>query len=188
MDASILQLYQKFIDNACSDQELEQLFAYFGTADPNELSTLVQRVADTPGKEGLPDEQEAIRLGVVRQRLTEKINARRRKYRSLVYSLSAAAILLIALSVGVNFFLHTKHNQPEFAAAKASKISPGIKQATLTLANGKKIVLTSAMAGTLTQQGNTSIQINRTTGIVYTVSVPGKVRQVSYNTLATARG
>jgi len=182
-------LYQKFLNGTCTDNELELLFNYFETADPEELKAHILMELQTPGDDSSPDEKEAERLGIVQQLIKKQINARSHKYRRLFYRIVAAAILLISFSVGINFIWHKSHNQPILADNhKSNKISPGLKQATLTLANGKKIILTNSMAGTLALQGNTSIQINKNTGIVYKVNKPGPVNSVSYNTLTTARG
>lgn len=188
MNDNIPLLYQKFINNGCTKKELEFLFAYFETADIDELKAHILGVLQNSEENVLPNEMELDRTGIVRQRIKSEINAGRNKYRRLFYRISAAAILLICLSVGIMIFRNKNTVQTHIAANKSSHISPGVKQATLTLGNGKTIILTRAMTGTLARQGNTSVQISKSTGILYTIVAPGATTRITNNTLTTARG
>ena len=67
-------------------------------------------------------------------------------------------------------------------------IAPGHNQATLTLANGKKIILVKGLSGTLAQQGNTQIGVNGQSAIAYTATVATVNQPTTYNTLSTAVG
>jgi hypothetical protein len=106
------------------------------------------------------------------------------KTRRLWPRIAAAASILIALSAGGYFVLHQKHEQQTAQLIK-NDIAPGHNQATLTLANGKKIVLTKGLQGLIAQQGKTNINATDN-NITYTSSK--NADQVSYNTLSTARG
>jgi ferric-dicitrate binding protein FerR (iron transport regulator) len=97
--------------------------------------------------------------------------------------ISVAASVLIVLSAGGYFILHKKPVQ-QLAQNQKQDIAPGKNQATLTLANGKKIILTKSFNGVLAQQGNTNIQMNAA-GIAYKGTADNELQ---YNTLSTARG
>jgi transmembrane sensor len=72
--------------------------------------------------------------------------------------------------------------------AKQQDILPGHNQATLTLANGQKIILTKGLMGKLAQQGQTAIQANGTKGITYIAANTVLNTPITYNTLTTAKG
>ncbi|WP_448698164.1 FecR family protein [Mucilaginibacter sp. AW1-3] len=97
--------------------------------------------------------------------------------------LAVAASILIACSIGGYFLLHQKE-QAQIAIAQR-EIAPGHNQATLTLANGKKIIITKGLRGQLATQGTTIIQATNH-DIAYNST--NNKDQVSYNTLATAQG
>ena len=94
---------------------------------------------------------------------------------------AAAAAVLIGLSIGSYVFLH----QRQSVQLANNDLLPGKNQATLTLANGQKIILTQSLNGKLAQQGNTSIQFNQNTGITYKGTGS---KDMQYNTLSAARG
>lgn len=94
---------------------------------------------------------------------------------------AVAASVVIALGFGGYYLLRQK---PAQQLAYHNDVAPGHNQATLTLANGKKIILIKGLKGTLAVQGGTTIQADANT-ISYQA---GKEEQVSYNTLTTVRG
>ncbi|RKR79996.1 FecR family protein [Mucilaginibacter gracilis] len=100
----------------------------------------------------------------------------------------AAASVIIALSAGTYFILHK--TEPQNTVVHQPKdFAPGSNKATLTLANGQKIILTKGLTGQLAQQGNTAIRVNDSNNITYTADQQTSTGQtVSYNTLATAKG
>jgi len=97
--------------------------------------------------------------------------------------IAAAASILLFLSFGAYFLLYKMTGSQQ--VAQIHDIPPGHNQATLTLANGRKIVLTKGLKGQLATQGATVIQANEN-NISY--NAEKKPTQISYNTLATARG
>ncbi|MCC8426468.1 FecR family protein [Mucilaginibacter sp. UR6-11] len=100
--------------------------------------------------------------------------------------LTTAAAILIFLGLG-GYFILKKQPEPRISRTQPHDIAPGKNQATLTLANGRKIALTKSLNGLLAQQGNTSIRINSGNALVYTASA-NEDRQTQYNTLSTSRG
>jgi transmembrane sensor len=97
--------------------------------------------------------------------------------------IAAAASILLVLSAGGYFILHKTAVQQQMAK---HDIAPGHNQATLTLSNGQKIILTKGMNGKLAQQGNTQILVNSGNAIAYHAGQSEST--VTYNTLSTARG
>jgi len=100
--------------------------------------------------------------------------------------IAAAASVILALSFGGYFLLHKQ--RAEQTAYFKNDIPPGHNRATLTLANGEKIILTKGLSGQLAQQANTLIGINSQNTIAYTVAGKNVNKTVDYNTLSTAIG
>jgi len=98
--------------------------------------------------------------------------------------IAAAASILLFISIGGYFIWHKNQISSTVITAE-NDILPGHSQATLTLANGQKIVLTKGLYTNLTQ-GATAIKINN--GITYTTALKGNAETNGYNTLSTANG
>lgn len=105
--------------------------------------------------------------------------------------LAAAASLLLFLSVSGYFLMHRRQQQPnQIARVENHDISPGHDQATLTLADGRRIILKKGMNGQLAVQGGTAINVSRNT-IAYNNSNAGNAGTAwatQYNTLSTKMG
>jgi len=123
---------------------------------------------------------------LIGHRINEKINTRfsDKATRHLWPRLAAAASIILCLSFGGYYFLNKK--QSGQTAYYKNDIPPGHSQATLTLANGQKILLTKGLYTKLAQ-GTTAIQISN--GVTYISGVAAKVNKtIAYNTLSTAIG
>jgi hypothetical protein len=102
----------------------------------------------------------------------------------------AAAVLVLA-AASFFWFYNRKESKDTIANKKTEKIdtvlqydvAPGKTKATLTLANGKTIVLDSTVAGEVAQQGETVI-VNQKGKLIYQGSSGGE-NDVLYNTLST---
>lgn len=117
-------------------------------------------------------------------KISAAIDARQRPPGRLWLRIAAAASILLFVSVSGYFIWHKNAVDPTMITAK-NDIPPGHSQATLTLANGQKILLTKGLNRNLTQ-GATAIKINN--GITYTTNLKSKVKTTDYNTLSTANG
>jgi hypothetical protein len=125
-------------------------------------------------------------LAETKQRLVSGNRDYSKSYKK--WLLPIAASILLFLSIGSYLFF--QHNiKVEIELSKARNIAPGKNQATLTLANGQKIILTKGLQGTLAKQGNTLINVNPGNAIAFT-NGPGKSGDTTtgYNTLATKKG
>jgi len=98
--------------------------------------------------------------------------------------IAAAVSILLFVSISGYFIWHKNTVAPAMVIAK-NDIPPGHSQATLTLANGQKILLTKGLYRNLTQ-GTTAIKINN--GVTYTTGLKVNTETTSYNTLSTANG
>ncbi|HET7116385.1 MAG TPA: FecR domain-containing protein [Hanamia sp.] len=103
------------------------------------------------------------------------------------FRLTAAAVVLVALTAGA--YLYFNHNTQQPIAATQPKQNdiapPSGNKAVLTLADGTKIELDSSGNGTIALQGNVRIIKQSNGEIKYTGS---NTQEVSYNTLNVPRG
>lgn len=94
-------------------------------------------------------------LAKVKERLAKPDKPNRRLWPRI----AAAASILFILSLGGYFLYNKTHHSPlTIHSEYANDIPPGHDQATLTLADGRKIILRKGLKGVLAQQGNTAIQ------------------------------
>lgn len=100
----------------------------------------------------------------------------------------AAASIFIVAALSLYLYTNSTQNKPVRPVSHASHIKPGDNKAYLTLANGKKIVLSDAKNGTLVAQNG--IQITKTTDgqLVYTVTGNNNSTSSDYNTIETPKG
>jgi transmembrane sensor len=124
-----------------------------------------------------------------REALLERIHAEAGigRTRTLWPRIAVAASLVVALSFGAYFLLHQPQVQ-QTAQIPTRDIAPGRNQATLTLANGHKIILTKGLNGKLAQQGQTTISVHAGQAITYVPGAANPMREMTYNTLTTQRG
>jgi transmembrane sensor len=98
------------------------------------------------------------------------------------YAVAAAAVAMVAVA---SFFLYLA--KPHTAEIAAHYIAPGGQKATLTLGDGRTILLDSAAGGTLARQG--AAQIIKVAGGILTYKVGADDRApVVYNRMETPRG
>lgn len=107
----------------------------------------------------------------------------------------AAASVILCLGIGAYFYIHSKDQYQQVAQNKPLKddILPGGNKAILTLANGKKIILTGSKNGTLAVQDNMEIKKITEGKVVYTVNGSDQTyneqdSKIQYNTMTTPRG
>jgi len=108
----------------------------------------------------------------------------RKNVRRLWPRIAAAASILVILSAGVYILFKPKAVQQTAQLVK-NDVAPGHNQATLTLANGQKIVLTKGLSGRIAVQNQTVISAGQNT---ITYKATPSEDQLVYNTLSTARG
>ena len=109
---------------------------------------------------------------------------------NLWYRFAAAAVILVFISVGSYVLVHQKKQASTNLIVK-NDIKPGKNQATLTLADGRKLVLGEAASGQLVREGGGTISKTKDGELIYTVhNIPGKGQKnnTSFNKLETAKG
>ncbi|MFL5747484.1 MAG: FecR family protein [Niastella sp.] len=104
------------------------------------------------------------------------------------FAVAAAILCLIAFSA---VYIMRKTNQHKVVVAKQGNekqdIRPGVNKATLTLADGRSIILDSLTTGQLVQQGGTNV-LNKDGQLVYSKGTGTSKVEVLWNTLSTSKG
>jgi transmembrane sensor len=104
---------------------------------------------------------------------------------------AVAAVLLITISTVVWTYTNI-NNSKELLLAYANDVPAGKTSATLTLANGKKIALSTTTNGQLAKEAGVNISKTSDGKLVYSVvsssSIQSTEQEQSYNTLSTANG
>jgi transmembrane sensor len=105
--------------------------------------------------------------------------------------IAAAAVVIIGLTFGSYYLMQ----QPPLPKANTvivkNNVSPGANKATLTLSNGKQIILTGAQKGQLAVQGNIKIEKTADGQLVYQArgqDSSTNSTELAFNTMTTPRG
>lgn len=162
-------LVKRFTDRTATDEELE---VFIKLANEGKLDTyLVEAMNEDAGiiEDASRKFSKAGKIRLMWKRIAVAA--------SILLLLSTASYLLFQNNVSKRVLV--ANNEPQ-------DIAPGRNQATLTLANGKKIILSRGLSGQLAQEGDTKILINNSSEVVYKASE--KAEKVGYNTLSTAKG
>lgn len=98
---------------------------------------------------------------------------------------AAAAVALMLIAGG---YLYFNYSAPTQTADTPTTIKPGKQSATLTLADGSKIVLSDAVNGELAKEAGVSISKTADGQVVYEVKEAQTANSNAINTLTTAKG
>lgn len=100
---------------------------------------------------------------------------------------AAAAAILLICSLSVLYFKQSKQPAQHFTISKEKDIAPGKNSAFLTLANGKRVDLSSSANGVLLAESGLSIEKTNNGQIVYHAK-PGQAGSNQLNTIETPVG
>ena len=185
----ITKLYQKYLNNACNPQELQELLHHFEDDEPN--AELVQMIRTELEKDderdvALPQVQailskldESMQVNVINPK------AKRRSFftTSMRYW-SAAALLFLSLLLyygkeRLNIF-------GTYTSTYKNDIPAGGDKAYLTLADGKRIALTDSMVGTISPAPG--FRISKTAKGQLRYELAKGASGNGYNTITTPKG
>lgn len=169
--------YEKYLNGESTPEEQQKLWLY---QDDFEF-------------ESSETEDNDIQYGEIKNRILKKLNEStgRKSFvvPAKVWWSAAAAVLIIASVTGFLF-----NNRPDIHPVIMGQhqikhdISPGANKAILTLANGNKISLNDAAAGTILQQGNIAVE-KKKDGVLEYVEAQGNANSMPViNTVSTPRG
>ncbi|NRF40885.1 FecR family protein [Pedobacter foliorum] len=171
------ELAHKYLQGNLTKKEKNEVDKWFSQTneEPLEVSDLYAR-----------DEEE--HKQIIFNRIKEEIGTKRSRVFALWKGIAAAVFVIFAIGLGMWYF--KGNNEPVIQMAKVSgnDIAPGNNQATLTLANGKTILLSSVVNEKLLKEAGAEVQKNSKGELVYKQLVPAESSELEYHTLTTSRG
>lgn len=150
-------------------QQQEKVLTQILKETPAQLKTEIL-AADKPGSRKLPT--------------AKSLNS------NLIFwkKMMAAAAILLIISIPAYLYVSGTYPAPIVYAAFNGDITPGGNKAVLTLANGKKIVLTDAANGELARQQGVSVTKTANGTLSYQIMAADQSGPATYNTIATPAG
>jgi len=197
MSKSTLEdLIQKYLDDSITPDDFSRLYELINNEyDPEALERALKRSFSDPSlSDGSRDydrkEVFVSLLASVNEREAGKllplsapvIPLHRRRW----IAFAASVILLLGAGTYIRMRREAKPDMAQTYAPKKHDVPPGHDGAILTLADGRQIVLDSALNGSLATQGTTRITKLNNGQLNYS-SVTGKPSEILYNTLTTPR-
>ena len=187
------QLFERYLNNSITPDELQEL----GSAirNPKHQALLDQFLQHAYSNPALAKENAAAQQAVYRnvvsaiqdEQRIESATRRRRIKRYGWYAGVAAAALIAA---GIYLFYTPGHRRPAAQQQLAVyDIAPGTNKATLTLANGTKIILDDSGSGQLAHEAGVEVSKTANGEIIYTITGDASAAkgQIQYNTLSTVK-
>nr|WP_199156182.1 FecR family protein [Pedobacter sp. ASV2] len=190
----IKSLYSKYLNDTIDDQEKEILYNFFDQASDEDLNKIITTSFESDYQ--IPSNLEYLEKDV--QRIFQKIKMHTENVQPVQsiknnlwvrYALIAvAALLLLGLSFGLYLYISKSENHtPALLSDKQIKVNPGTDKATLTLDDGRTILLDTVSSGLLpTQAGVDVAKVGKGQLAYNATSNPSS--QFVYNTIKTPRG
>lgn len=173
----IINLLNRYTSGKCSEEEkaiIESWYLHY--KDNSEI--------DITDEERIRDLQNVFNALLVQQ---QDIKIHRIRLYRIAASAAAAILIMIA-----GFYFYNPHQvNPLAAHINEQKIVPGGNKATLTLADGSKILLDDAKTGILAEQAGVEVQKAADGQLIYSVSSsagPSAGATGAYNTIETPVG
>jgi len=191
MTTTLKQLFEKYLDNKCSDEEVLSLLSHFKLGEQeHELKDLIMQALQRSNDPGITIHDLDLRLEniyeLVRQR-TQGSAELPVKTIKLWQRMAAAVAVLACIAIGVYFFKASRHPELISGSQYANDIAPGKSGATLTLSNGKKIRLADAVNGEVAKEAGIVVKKTAVGQLVYEVQ-SSDAGPDKFNTLNTAKG
>ena len=188
----ITVLIQQFADGSISREDYAELIRHFNlTGNDEQLFTAMDEVwndADPPVPYTQEQEERFYQQLISTPAFTPIKHTKRTL--SLWSRLTAAAVVLVAVSAGIYFYRMADQPGDPNRFVK-NDLAPGGNKATLTLADGRVINLNDAAQGDLASQGGIAIMKTKDGQLVYSVKgadAANPAQAMLLNTIATPRG
>lgn len=102
--------------------------------------------------------------------------------------IAVAASILLVCGASLIFYLNNINGEKDLNTSVLNDVTPGINNATLTLANGQKIILDNAANGKIAEQAGVSVSKTADGQIMYSIKDLKNTGKADFNTLSTANG
>jgi Fe2+-dicitrate sensor, membrane component len=186
-DKRVVDLYSKFSAKTATATELEAFNTFLNTPGAEQrLFGLLE--TDYQLSESYEKDISEFRALQIFEEVTsqpQELKKVSRLWPRLAGVAAIAAIIAFSLLLRSGFFNDDNRTNP---IAAAQDIAPGINKATLTLASGRKIVLSAALNGALASESGVRISKTADGEITYETVDNGLTEQRGMNMLSTDRG
>ncbi|SMC66073.1 FecR family protein [Pedobacter africanus] len=188
MEKQIITLFQKYINQQCSQEEFEEVFAILKSgAYPSEWQKVIDDEAEDVLSSGKESELSVQEVNAIYAGIAARLKSGKQVQKLWPRIVGvAAAVSLIVFGL---YFLQYRNDQINTGTTSSyvQDVKPGKVGATLTLANGKKIRLNDAGSGELANEAG--VMITKTTAgqLIYEMEGTG-VASDKINVLTTAKG
>jgi len=182
------QLFNKYLKNECTTAEINKLFRHFEEA--KDEITLKKLIAKALEQEPYEKEKEALsdeKVTEMYNNIQQHINADERVY-SLWRKIAITASVLVFMSFGIYFYIAKQQPEKQEVTQAYQDSLQGKNEAVLTLANGKKIILTDTENGVIANEGITNISKTEEGQLVYHVSQSRQESDIKYNEITIPNG
>ena len=191
--ARLQEIFQRYINNEASPEEVKLLLQYFGSEDQEEdLHDLIVNELKKPvnfSELGGYDQFDKVYNQILERIQENKAAEIIPLWRRLVPQIAAAALILIVFSLSLYWYTQPVNDQLAKEQPQKSEIVPGGSKAVLILADGSSVELDTAMNGILAHQGNTDIKKTREGLLEYDAnSSQTGANKTAINTIITPRG
>lgn len=187
MNEKLDYLYQRYIEETCTEAERAELFSIIAThSEDPQIAELLDGTWNKmkPDELQSPENAEEMLADILSP--TQKTKVKKLRWRSY------AAAASIALVLGTAIYFYTSNSSvADRNTQTASDISPGSNRATLYLADGKVISLDDAVNGNIAEQSGIEITKTRDGQLVYNIAKSNSAKgtaSLAYNTIITPRG
>lgn len=170
LDKKQEELLRKYQQGTCSQEEATAMMYLYNLASAS--------AEEVPVREG--DEQ-------IGEEIWNRLLLDRKNYKLKIFrTISAAAAVVIM--IGTTYLWYNKKSDTPIPHQVLHDIAPGKNSATLTLANGKKIILTSDVKGELATESGVSITKTADGQLIYEIKEQENSDPKAVNQLSTAKG
>ena len=200
-DSTISILFKKYYNKTASPQEIRNLFDLLNSCSDVDLEELIRKEWEDQENEDSIfslEMSENILKNILSEEKDEQAQTEdsvfKRNFRWPIFyrSLSAAAAIIILLSIGL-YFRSSLNSNPgnQIASVQIDQDAlPGVNKAVLILGNGQKIILDSLSNGLIAKTENFEVKKIENGHLVYNgfdINYTN-VRTEDFNTLITSRG
>jgi transmembrane sensor len=180
-------LLDRYLDKTLLSDERAELLNYFN--DPSFFTEIEKRFGEEYEHEsGIYEMDEIHQQDLLKKIFDHEVVHKQtgRRLRLWPRVAVAAAVFIIICSVGL-LYLSKQQDRLVNPTTLVNDVAPGRAGATLTLANGEKILINDALSGNIANQSGVKISKAKDGQIIYEI-LDQKSEEIGYNTLTTTRG
>jgi transmembrane sensor len=157
--------------------------------EKNEVDDWFNQTSDEPVEvPALFANDEPAHRAAIFSKIKKELGPKRSGIFTLWRGVAAAVLLICAVGVGILYMKHDQSAVEKTVKIHKNDIPPGSSEATLTLANGKRILLSSVVNTGVLKEAGVEVQKNLKGELIYKQIASGKSTELAYHTLTTAKG